>query len=183
MMTVSGIPTPERDVFAWNVQYMALKNYVLVSKSLNIHSAAEFAARPQLQWGVVRSFKHGAQADGFLNKLRQSGRVKEEADLESVIRVFGMPNRTQAAMAQAPAYLKYVQRNNIASQIYIEDWFPEDPPVPLGMVFSKKHFSEPEIKKWRLILGKMRTDGTLKAIYTKHLGAVEAGRMLQFSGD
>lgn len=183
MMTGSGIQTAQRELFSWSVRYMAQKNYVLVANSLNINSAVQFAAQSDLLWGAVRSYKHGVQADEFLSKLRQNARVKEEADLEAVLRIFGLPNRTAALFAPPPAYAKYVKEMNLASRIRIEDWFPEDRPIPHGMFFSKKYFSAPEFKKWRLIIDHMRTDGTLKTIYKKHLGEVDAERMLQFSVD
>ncbi len=67
MMTGSGIQTDKRDVFSWAVRYMAQKNYVLVKNELNANSADQFAADPNLLWGAVRSYKHGEQADAFLD--------------------------------------------------------------------------------------------------------------------
>ncbi len=48
MMTGSAIQTEKRDLFAWFVHYMALKNYAVVDKSLDAKTAAEFAAKPAL---------------------------------------------------------------------------------------------------------------------------------------
>ncbi|MBK7005760.1 MAG: hypothetical protein IPH37_11975 [Burkholderiales bacterium] len=75
MMTGSGIQTDKRDVFSWAVRYMAQKNYVLVKNELKANSADQFAADPNLLWGAVRSYKHGEQADAFLDGLRQKSRV------------------------------------------------------------------------------------------------------------
>ena len=179
MMSVSAIRTPERDAFASFVPYMTLKNYVLVNSRLDVKSAAEFAANPKLLWGTVRSFKHGKSADEFLEGLRRSSRVRESADSLSVMQIFALPNRTSATFGQPPVYAKYLKELGIASQVRIEDWFPEDEPIPLGLVFSKQHFSASEVKKWSDIVQKMRADGTLKLIYEKYLGAEGASRMLR----
>ena len=40
-----------------------------------------------------------------------------------------------------------------------------------------------EVAKWHAIVKQMRTDGTLKAIYKKYLGEVDAERMLQYQED
>jgi polar amino acid transport system substrate-binding protein len=180
MMTGSAIQTAKRDGFGWFVRYVALKNYVLVGKTLAVKSADQFAAQPRLLWGVVRSYKHGDKADEFLEQLRQSGRVADEADLKAVFRRFAMPDRTSAILAPPPAYAKYIKEMNLASQVRIEDWFPQDQPIPHSLVFSRKFFSATEMKKWRAIVSQMRADGTLKAIYTKYLGPVDAERMMLY---
>lgn len=183
MMTGSGIQTDKRDGFAWFVRYMALKNYVVLKQSLDTKTAAQFATRPDLLWGAVRSYKHGTKADEFLEQMRQSSRVVEEADLKSMFQRFTTPNRTSAILAPPPGYAKYLKEMNFTSRVRIEDWFPEDQPIPHGLVFSKKFFSAAEMKKWRAIINQMRTDGTLKAIYRKYLGEVDAERMLLYKPD
>jgi polar amino acid transport system substrate-binding protein len=178
MMTGSAIQTGQRDGFAWFVNYMAQKNYVLLAKSLDAKSAAQFAASPNLLWGAVRSYKHGEKADAFLQQMRQDARVMEEADLKTVFRRFATPERTSALLAPPPAYAKYIKEMNLAARVRIEDWFPEDKPILHGLVFSKKFFPASEMKKWRGIILQMLSDGTLKAIYKKYLGEVDAERML-----
>lgn len=181
MMTGSGIQTEKRDAFCWGVRYMAQKNYVLIKSEVKAGAADQFAADPTLLWGAVRSYKHGEVADTFLDGLRQKSRVVEEADLAAVFRIFATPRRTSALLAPPPAYAKYVNDMGLASRIRVVDWFPQDQPIPHSLIFSKKAFSESELKKWRAIITQMRTDGTLKAIYKKYLGAVDAERMLQYA--
>lgn len=183
MMSGSGIQTAKRDAFAWFVPYMALKNYVVLASSLELNTAAQFAANPKLLWGAVRSFKHGETADAFLEKLRQDSRVMEESDVLTIFRIFALPQRTSAILALPPAYAKYIKELGLASRTRIEDWFPEDQAIPHGLIFSKKFFSAAEIKKWRALIEQMRTDGTLKAIYQKYLSVVDAERMLQYKAN
>lgn len=180
MMTGSGIQTDKRDVFSWAVRYMAQKNYVLVKNELKANSADQFAADPNLLWGAVRSYKHGEQADAFLDGLRQKSRVVDESDLSNVFRIFAAPQRTSALLAPPPAYAKYVKEMGLDSRIRVVDWFAQDQPIPHSLIFSKKAFSGSEMKKWRAIVEQMRGDGTLRAIYKKYLGAEDADRMMQY---
>jgi len=182
MMTGSGIQTEARDAFAWVVRYMAQKNYVLLEKSLAVSDSGQFAADNQLIWGAVRSYKHGVTADAYLEKLRGNSRVADEADIETAFRTL-LNKRTSAMFAPPPAYAKYLKEMNLESRLRVEDWFPDDLPIPHGLIFSKKYFSADEIKKWRAIVVQMRADGTLKAIYKKHLGAIDAERMLQYKAN
>ncbi len=183
MMTGSGIQSEQRDQFAWSVRYMVQKNYVLVAKSLEAKSADQFAADPRLLWGAVRAYKHGEHADAFLDKLRGSSRVMEEADVEAVFRRFATAHRIAAILATPPAYAKYIKELNLADQLHVEDWFAEDPPIQHALFFSRKHFSAAEIDKWHAIVKQMRADGTLKNIFKKYLGEVDAQRMLQYKED
>jgi polar amino acid transport system substrate-binding protein len=183
MMTGSGIQTAKRDEFSWAVRYMAQKNYVLVKKTVSSQSPAQFNADPKLLWGAVRSYKHGSKVDEFLDSLRQQNRVVEEPDLGSVFRIFSKEGRTSAVLAPPPAYAKYLKEWGLTDRVRIEDWFPEELSIPHSLIFSKKAFSEEEIKKWRRIVGQMRADGTLHSIYTKYLGATDAGRMMMYKED
>ncbi len=183
MMTGSGIQTPKRDEFSWAVRYMAQKNYVLVKKTVSAPSPAQFNADPNLLWGAVRSYKHGDKADAYLDSLRQQSRVAEEPDLGNVFRIFSKEGRTSAVLAPPPAYAKYLKELSLTDRVRIEDWFPEDLPIAHSLIFSKKAFSQEEMKKWRLIVAQMRADGTLRSIYTKYLGGADAAKMLLYKAD
>lgn len=95
---------------------MAQKNYVLVKNELKANSADQFAADPNLLWGAVRSYKHGEQADAFLDGLRQKSRVVDESDLSNVFRIFAAPQRTSALLAPPPAYA------NLSSTLPARKW-------------------------------------------------------------
>ena len=182
MMTGSGIQTELRDGFSWSVRYMAQKNFVLILTDLPARTPAQFMANRDWIWGAVRSYKHGVGADAFLDELRKANRVSDEADLEAAFRVLAL-QRASALFAPPPAYAKYVKQMKLGDSLRVEDWFPEDPPIPHAMFFSKTHFAPAEMAKWATLVRQLRTDGTLKAIYTKHLGGDDAERMLQFTPD
>lgn len=182
MMTGSGIQTEARDAFSWVIRYMAQKNYVVLDKSLTVNDPGQFASDPSLIWGAVRSYKHGSAADAYLEQLRNKSRVVDEADLGTVFKAFAY-KRSSALFAPPPAYAKYVKEMNLGARIRVEDWFPEDLPIPHGLIFSKKYFSADEIKKWRAIVSQMRADGTLEGIYKKYLGPLDSDRMLQYKAN
>ena len=179
MMTGSAIPTPERRDLVRFVPYLSVKNFVLVRQSLAVKSAEEFAATPQLRWGAVRSYRHGEAADRFLTGLRAQGRLAEDNDLRTAFRSFAN-GRTDALFAQAPVYVKYLAEYPPGETVRIEDWFPNDPPVIGALAFSKHYFSAEQVERWRDLVEKMRTDGTLKAIFVRYLGSEQAEQMLRF---
>ena len=178
MMSGSAIPTATREKFAWFIITMSEKNYAIIDKSSASQTAEQFAANSALRLGAVRSFRHGTMPDVFIDLLRRQGRVAEEPDLKNLFRILSL-KRTSAVFATPTAYAKYIDEFGLAAQVEIKDWFPKDPPFVAGLVFSKKHFSSSEIEKWRAIVRKMRADGTLKAIYTKHLGVENADLLLR----
>ena len=182
MMSGSAIPTPERGEFVWFATYMAVKNYVVVNAALKVNSASQFAANPQLRWGAVRSYRHGPHADEFIGALRAQGRVVEESDLPSLIRLFTR-GRMDAFFAHPPILAKYLDELPTLQPPRVVDWFPEDEPARGALVFSKRHFSVQEMSAWRALVEKMRVDGTLKAIYERHLGKALAQTLLDFKPD
>ena len=178
MTTGSGIQNPERDKFAWFIRYMGQKNYVIVRKNVKATSASEFLADNSLKWGVIRSYKHGQDADAFLEKLGDQ-RIHEGVNLENEYKML-KTGRISAMFSPAPVAEKYIKELGLTSEVRIEDWFPADPNIPHGFIFSKKYFNEEELQKWRVVFNGMLRDGSLKKIYTKYLGELSANRLLQF---
>ena len=88
--------------------------------------------------------------------------------------------RTDALFAQAPVYVKYLAEYPPGETVRIEDWFPNDPPVIGALAFSKHYFSAEQVERWRDLVEKMRTDGTLRAIFVRYLGFEQAEQMLRF---
>jgi polar amino acid transport system substrate-binding protein len=179
MTTGSGIRNPERDKFAWFVLYMGQKNYAIVRKDVKATSASEFLADNSLTWGVIRSYRHGQDADSFLARLGKQ-RIHEGVNLDSEYRML-KTGRISAMFSPAPVAEKYLKELDLAADVRIEDWFPADPNIPHGFIFSKKYFTEVELQKWRVVFNEMLRDGSLKKIYAKYLGEASANRLLQFT--
>ena len=178
MTTGSGIRNPERDKFAWFILYMGQKNYAIVRKNIKATSASEFLADNSLNWGVIRSYKHGQDADAFLEKLGKQ-RIHEGVNLENEYKML-KTGRISAMFSPAPVAEKYIKELDLTSEVRIEDWFPADPNIPHGFIFSKKYFTEEELQKWRVVFNGMLRDGSLKKIYTKYIAETSANRLLQY---
>ena len=180
MMTSSGIQTLERERFAWDVRYLAAKNIVVALKTANASNAAQFEHDAKLYWGVVRGFKHGEVADRFIEDLRVKGRLIEEANERSIFKLL-VTHSVDAVIANETAASGYIEQFDLETKVVLADWFPADMPVLGSLMLSKKWFDADEVNKWRAIVREMRIDGTLEKIYTKHLGAAAAKRLLQFT--
>jgi polar amino acid transport system substrate-binding protein len=179
MMSGSGIETPERLRFAWFINCMATKNYVIILKGVKASSSSEFLSNRSLLWGAVRSFKHGKYSDAFLDTLETRQQTVSCADLPTLYRLM-KANRIQAVFSQPPTYAKYIKDFKLEDQVRIENWFPEEKPVTAGIVLSRKLFSGEEVRKWKTVIEGMRKDGTLKRIYTRYLGESGAEQMLEY---
>jgi len=81
-LSVSGIATPEREVFAEFIPYFQTRNYVLMTSKVaaEVPTPTAFLADKQRTVAVVKSFKHGALYDAWLDQLRVQRRVFEMAD-------------------------------------------------------------------------------------------------------
>jgi polar amino acid transport system substrate-binding protein len=55
-----------------------------------------------------------------------------------------------------------------------------DPPVPHGLVMSRKSLSAAQQQAWRDIIQSMRSDGTMRRIFEKYFPADLARQMTSF---
>lgn len=180
-MSVSGIQNPERDQFAWFAHYLSMKNYAILGTTVppSTHSAESFLQQPKLQFGAVRAFKHGADQDKWLEKLRADNRVQDSANVETLFKKL-KEGRIDALFSQPPVYGKSLADLGMQQSVRIQDWTPDEKGVPHGLIMAKSRFNAAEAKAWQALVGAMRTDGTLKRIYAKYLSANEASALLDF---
>lgn len=180
-MSVSGIRNPERDRFAGFANYLSMKNYALVQKNAaaRVHQAEDFVGLKALQFGVVRAFKHGEKQDQWLDQLRREKRVQESPDVETVFRKL-KEQRVDAMFSQPPVYRRNIAELGMQNEVVVQDWTPGEKGVPLGLILSKRRFSDADVARWQALLNQMRTDGTLKKIFTRYLPPDEAVKMLDY---
>jgi len=180
-MSVSGIQNAERDKFAWFATYLTMKNYALVSTQVarKVARADDFIAMPNLKFGVVRAFKHGADQDRWLETLRLQQRVEESADAGTLFNKL-KDRRIDALFSQPPVYRKLIQDLDMHKDVQVMDWTPTEKGVPHGLILAKSRFSETDASLWRALIDKMRSDGTLQRIYSRYLPTAEAKRLLDF---
>lgn len=180
-MSLSGIQNPERDQFAWFAHYLSMKNYAVVRAPLasKTTSAESFLKQPQLQFGAVRAFKHGADQDQWLDTMRSHNRVQDSANVDTLFKKL-KEGRIDAMFAQPAVYGKTIADMDMAKEVVVQDWTPGEKGVPHGLILAKSRFSETDAKAWQALVATLRTDGTLKRIYTRYLGAADASALLNF---
>ncbi|MEJ6004809.1 transporter substrate-binding domain-containing protein [Paucibacter sp. AS339] len=169
-LSVSGIPTPEREQYAEFMLYMQSHNYVVMRKGMSkqVGSLADFLADPKRQIVVVKSFKHGSTLDAWLDQLRSQQRVVEAPDFEAALRVF-KAGRTDAMLALPTTWSLLTRREAVQQQFELLDWAPQDQ-ILAGLIVSRQRVSEADRLHLRQALMAMRKDGTLDAIFKRHVG-------------
>lgn len=180
-MSVSGIQSPERDQFAWFAPYLSMKNYVVmpVAVASQAPTMALFLQHPTLQFGAVRAFKHGATQDKWLDTLRALQRVQDSANAETLFKKL-KDARIDALFAQPPVYRKYIQDGSLQKDVVVLDWTPTEKGVVHGLILAKSRFSESEARQWKALVATLRSDGTLRRIYSRYLSPSEVTTLLDF---
>jgi len=82
------------------------------------------------------------------------------------------------AMIIEPFDYPTVQRAAIRAQTSILEF--EDPPVPHGLIMSKKSLSPQQQEAWRALVKGMRADGTVQRIFEKYFPAELARTLTQY---
>jgi len=178
-LSVSGIPTPEREQFAEFLPYFHTRNYLLMRRGLppQAREPAGFLAIPELRVGVVKSFKHGPLYDSWLAKLReQSGRVVEAADFDTVVRLFSA-GRIDAFLALPTSWLLAARQQGLEAAVDMLDWAPQDRVIH-GLIISRQRVPEEDKRRLREAMASLRADGTVAAILRRHVGAELAQSLL-----
>lgn len=167
-ITVSGIPSPEREQFALFLPYLSTRNHALIGRSLaaSTGSPAQFLGDLSLRVAAVRGFKYGPRIDGWLAQLRAQGRVDEVADFPTAFKVL-MAGRV-AMMFAHPMVIEPWRKQALSEHVLL-DWAPEDT-VVAGLVLSRSRVSAVDQVLLRRHLENMLTDGEFDQILRQHLG-------------
>lgn len=179
-MSVSGIATPEREQFARFIPYFATRNYVLLRRDLpaTAQSPEGFLADPNYKVAVVKSFKHGAGYDRWLDQLRAQGRVREAADFQMVLHLLKI-GRVHAVLALPTSWVPALKQEGMAATIQVQDWWPKDRIVH-GLILSRQRIPEASAERMATAIQSMRDDGTLLAIFQRHIGPEFASSLLKY---
>lgn len=180
-MSVSGIRNEDRDRFVWFADYMIMKNYALVRGEVarGVRRARDFLQQTRLQLGVVRSFRHGIAQDLWIEQLRQAQRVQDTPDVETLFRKL-KSHRVDAMFSQPPVFRKYFREMDLAGEVVIQDWTPDEKGVPHGLILAKSRFDALDAEQWRGLLTAMRREGVLRKIYMRFVPESEADQLLDF---
>jgi polar amino acid transport system substrate-binding protein len=176
-LSVSGIATPERLAFAEFLPYFQIRNYVLMrpETAAALPTAKSFLADTKRRVAVVKSVKHGATFDLWLTKLREQQRVEELPDFDAVLRVF-RAGKVDAILALPTSLDRMRSGDHFSEQFSVLDWAPTERIVH-ALIMSRQRVSAADRELLRAGLQSMHRDGTLEAIFTRHVGAAMARDM------
>lgn len=174
--SLSGITNPERDKFASFAWYFSNKYYLLVRKDAGIRDQAGFERNGKLQLGVVRAFRYGTSANLFVDKLQEAGRVSQAGGLAPLYQLL-MQNQIQGMIIE-PFDYPTLEEKTIREVSSIVEF--NDPPVPHGLILSRKALSAGEQDRWRALIQGMRRDGTMRRIFEKYFKPDLAGALVNF---
>lgn len=178
-LATSALETPERDEFAWFEPYLWIKNMVVLPDDVGqkVKSPEDFAAQPKLKLGIVRGFKHGAELDRWVDRLRRDERVIDYVDAELLFRNLAA-HRVDGVIADSLVYRRLLSPSQL-DRMVIEDWAPGQPGDPVNLVFSKVRFDRAAIEQWRGLIRELIADGTVADIFRRHLPEAEAESLLR----
>jgi polar amino acid transport system substrate-binding protein len=174
--TLSGITNPQRDKFASFAWYVSNKYYLLVRRDADVRSVAEFRRKRGLRVGLIRSFRYGELANGFVDELEAQERITYAGSLDPLYTIL-LDDGIQAMIIE-PFDFPVIAGAQLKAQTAILDF--GDPPVPHGLVMSRKSLSAAQQQAWRDVIQSMRNDGTMRRIFEKYFPADLARQMTQF---
>lgn len=174
--SLSGITNEARDRFAAFAWYFSNKYYLLVRKDSGVAKLADFDANPALKLGVIRGFRYSATANRFVDALAAKARVSHATSLDPLYEVL-LDNRVQAMIIE-PFDYPTLASARIREQTLIVEF--DDPPVPHGLIMSKKALPPAQQAAWRALVEGMRADGTVQRIFEKYFKPELALQMTRF---
>ena len=174
--SLSGITNAERDKFAAFAWYFSDKFYLLVRKDTGIRNQADFEKNDRLQLAVIRSFRYSESANRLVDRLQEADRLSQAGGLEPLYQLLAQ-NQIQGMIIEPFDYPALQEKEIREISTIVE--FP-DPPVPHGLIMSKKALSVPEQGKWRSLIDDMRKDGTMLRIFEKYFKPDLAAALVNF---
>ncbi len=174
--SLSGIANEARDQFAGFAWYFSNKYYLLVRKDARIQRVIDFENNPAMKLGVIRSFRYSPTANRLVDRLDAEQRVSYSTNLDPLYQIL-QSDRVQAMIIE-PFDYPAVESRKVREQTVIVEF--DDPPVPHGLIMSKKALSAPQQQAWRALVDGMRADGTVRRIFEKYFPPDLARAMTQF---
>ncbi len=172
-LTLSAVPTPERQTFAEFVPYAQGRYHLMLSRDVatRVRSLAAFEAEPGLHLLAVKGYAHGPTLDAAVQRLRAQGRVHEVADFPTVLRM-ARAGRGHALLALPVSWVDV--ENSFEDG---EAWTPVDVAPQertLAALALSLRMTEADRQRLRRALQSMLADGTVRTITRRHLGEAAA---------
>ena len=174
--SLSGIANAERDRFAAFAWYFSNKYYLLVRKDAGVAGLADFERNEKLQLGVIRSFRYSEKANLLVDRLQTNNRISQASGLAPLYQAL-MLNHIQGMIIE-PFDYPTLDEKKIRDLTTIVEF--NDPPVPHGLIMSKKALSPAEQDQWRVLINGMRADGSMRRIFEKYFKPNLAAALVDF---
>jgi polar amino acid transport system substrate-binding protein len=174
--SLSGISNEQRERFAAFAWYFSNKYYLLVRKDTGVQRLADFEDRPNLRLGVIRSFRYSATANRLVDRLDARGRVSQATSLGPLYQVL-LDNQVQAMIIE-PFDNPTLDNSRIREQTQVLEF--DDPPVPHGLIMSRKSLPAEQQQAWRELIDAMRADGSVQRIFERYFKPDLAAAMTRF---
>lgn len=174
--SLSGISNEARERFAAFAWTFSNRYYLLVRNDAGVQKVADFEANRALRLGVIRSFRYSASANRLVDQLDAQRRVDYATSLEPLYAVL-LDKRVQAMIIE-PFDYPTLESAKIRAQTQIVEF--DDPPVPHGLIMSKKALAADQLAAWRALVDEMRADGTVQRIFEKYFKTELARTMTRF---
>lgn len=172
-LTLSAVPTPERQTFAEFMPYAQGRYHLMVRPDVarRIKSLEAFEADRQLTLLTVKGYAHGPTLDAALQRLRAHRRVHEVADFPAVLRMAGA-GRAHGLLALPSAWSQVETAIGEKRAWVALDVAPQD--RALGALALSLQMPAPDRQRLRRALQGMLADGTVASIMHRHLGDAAA---------
>jgi polar amino acid transport system substrate-binding protein len=172
-LSLSGVTSVARERFASFAWYESNRYYLLVRKDSGVKTAAEFESRPSLLLGATRGFRYGPAGNHLVDALDAAHRVTFASALDPLYPAL-LRNGVQALIIE-PFDSPIMESTVLLAQTALVEL--DDPPIPHGLIMSKKSLSIVQQQAWRTLIDEMRADGTIERIYGRFF-APELARAL-----
>ena len=174
--SLSGINNLERDKFAGFAWYFSNKYYLLVRNDAGVRKLSDFEQNNALQLGVIRSFRYSESANRLVDKLQEANRLSQAGGLAPLYQAL-MAGRVQGMVIE-PFDFPAVEEKKIREMTTVLEF--NDPPVPHGLIMSKKALSATQMAQWQALVSNMRADGTMRRIFEKYFKPELAATLVNF---
>lgn len=174
--SLSGISNSERERFASFAWYFSNKYYLLTRRDSGVQSLADFERNDKLQLGVIRSFRYSPSANRLVDQLQAANRLSQSGGLAPLYKTL-MLNHVQGMIIE-PFDFPALDEKSIRGSTSIIEF--NDPPVPHGLIMSKKALSPGQQLQWRALIESMRSDGSMRRIFEKYFKPELAAAMVDF---
>lgn len=173
MLTLSAVPTPERQTFAEFTPYAQGRYHLMLRPDVarRVKTLKAFEADRSLTMLAVKGYAHGPTLDASLQRLRAQGRVHEVADFPAVLRM-ASAGRAHALLALPSAWSDVETAMGEKRAWVALDVAPNE--RTLGALALSLQMPPADRQRLRRALQGMLADGTVTGIMRRHLGDAAA---------